>query len=72
MKALIDRSRVRKQSIGLQLGFKFTEHTGVKCDLHTDAEPEYYFNPFSWITVTSVTVRSNHKANKHAEKQIAL
>ena len=77
MKVLIGRSRVRKQSIRLQLDFnttsvevdEFTEYTGVKC---INAEPKEYFNFFSCITVTSVTVRSNHRANKYAEKQIGL
>ena len=54
MKALIGRSRVRKQSIGLQLNFnttpvevdEFTEYTGVKCDLPINAEPKDYFDPF--------------------------
>ena len=50
MKALIGRSRVREQSIGLQLDFnttpvevdEFTEYTGVKCDLPINAEPKDY------------------------------
>ena len=54
MKALICRSRVRKESIGLQLDFntthvefdEFTEYTGVKCDLPTNTEPEDHFDPF--------------------------
>ena len=85
MKALIVRSRVRKQSIGLQLDFnttpvevdEFTEYTGVKCDLPINAELKDYFDPFFLyylVTITSVTARSNHRANKYmyAEKQRAL
>ena len=53
MKAMISRSRVMKQSIGLQLDFNtapvevdvFTEYTGVKCDLPINAEPKDYFDP---------------------------
>ena len=46
----------------------------MKCDLPiVNVGPKDYFDAFfSCVTVTSVTVRSNHRANKYAEKQIAL
>ena len=44
----------------------------MKCDLPINAEPKDYFDPFSCITATSVTVRSDDSANMYAEKQIAL
>ena len=44
----------------------------MKCDLPINGEPKDYFDPFSCISATSVTVRSDDRANKYAEKQIVL
>ena len=40
--------------------YEFREYTGVKCDLPPNAEPKDYFDLF----FSSITVRSNYRANK--------
>ena len=39
--------------------YEFREYTGVKCDLPTNAEPEYYFDLF----FSCIPVRSNYRAD---------